>query len=110
MMPRGGQNKKDVLTHLKEGTYRAGRHGMISSDDFEVLSKMKEAINKEFSKAITTLNDNKTTPEDKQKSKQDMIDYAELYHKLSIKIPPHKEERKQDDGSIIMDLFNEKKM
>jgi hypothetical protein len=47
---RGGHNKKSVEEHLRDGTYRADRHGPRAIGDAEILRKMKQALYAKFQK------------------------------------------------------------
>jgi hypothetical protein len=53
---RGGQNKKTIEQHIADGTYRADRHGLLDTDDSEVLKKMKQALYHKFKKIDVFLN------------------------------------------------------
>jgi len=49
---RGGKNKKSLEQHIKDGTYRADRHGHYVESDEATLTEMKGEMYKSF-KAIT---------------------------------------------------------
>jgi hypothetical protein len=108
-MPRGGSNKKSTLEHLKNNTYRKDRHGEIFSKDLDILNDMKKTIYNEFNKAKRNLN-KETSLDELQKSKEDLIDYAKIYHILSTKIPPRIIEKEPDPETLIGNLINKKEM
>jgi hypothetical protein len=54
---RGGALKKSIEQHIKDGTYRADRHGIIDEQDSEILGKMKSALYKKFKQLDKHLND-----------------------------------------------------
>ena len=56
---RGGHNKKSVEQHLRDGTYRADRHGPLAMDDAEILRKMKQALYQKFQKIDRALEEKK---------------------------------------------------
>jgi len=51
-MGRGGHNRKTLAQHVKDGTYRADRHGHYVESDEATLDEMKGEMYKSF-KAIT---------------------------------------------------------
>jgi hypothetical protein len=53
---RGGQNKKTIEQHIADGTYRPDRHGLLDTDDSEILKKMKLALYYKFKKIDDFLN------------------------------------------------------
>jgi hypothetical protein len=44
---RGGCNKKTIQQHIADGTYRADRHGLISSDN-EQIKEIKKSVYSDF--------------------------------------------------------------
>jgi len=70
-MGRGGHNKKTLKQHIKDGTYRADRHGHYVESDEETLAEMKGEMYKSF-KAIT-----------KELKGLDMVENAIKYKALS---------------------------
>ena len=70
-MGRGGHNKKTLAQHIKDGTYRADRHGHYAESDEDTLAEMKGEMHKSF-RAIT-----------RELGKLDMVGDAGKYKMLS---------------------------
>ena len=68
---RGGKNKKSLEQHIKDGTYRADRHGHYVESDEAALKEMKGEIYRSF-KEIT-----------KELCRLDMVEDAGKYKMLS---------------------------
>jgi len=69
-MGRGGHNKKTLEQHLKDGTFRADRHGHLIESDEAALNLMKAETLKTFNAITKTLNG------------LDMIEGVEAFKKL----------------------------
>ena len=55
-MGRGGHNKKTLDQHVKDGTYRADRHGHYVKSDEDTLREMKGEMYRSFKLITVELN------------------------------------------------------
>jgi hypothetical protein len=44
---RGGSNKKTIQQHIADGTYRADRHGLINTDNEQII-EIKNSVYSAF--------------------------------------------------------------
>lgn len=94
---RGGSNKKSIEQHLKDGTFRTTRHGILLEDESEILHKMKYEIWKMFTQIKKELEKTDITKEpDKYKNLHSLLmEQVKTFNSL-VKNPVGKEEKKED--------------
>jgi hypothetical protein len=102
---RGGSNKKSPEEHLKNGTYRPNKHGIIQEDESEILGKMKYEIWKMFTNIKKELEKTDITKEpDKYKNLHSLLmEQVKTFNTL-VRNPLGKEEKKNED-KLDFNLF-----
>ena len=103
-MSRGGQNKKTIEEHVKNGTYRPCRNGIKPDDtDKKKLELMKETLYNTFTKyndKLSTL-DIEKNPEQVKLLTDLLINITKTFYQI-VKTPVIEDEKKET-GKIRLD-------